>query len=251
MKKNILISSINLLSLLIFIFAKLDAEMYLKDNLKKSKKGDFIVTAQSKSYTLLHISDIKDDNLIIEEISIPSNKLCLPEGSWKSWVQNGAPHHTSWVMFSIDLPSGGIKNFYTFSQYGWQEIAQPDNFLSTLLNLRLEKIPENERKKVGPIPRDGRPDHRTLWQPRMTFEGKTYTNVLFDAWRTHWPKDNSELSNRLIEIYIPEDNLSFPAYFPYWLQISGMVGKAKVRIIDSGSGLVSPRSKNLFRIFLE
>lgn len=242
MKENILVNSLKYIILLIFIFTNLDAEIYLRDNLRKAKKGDFIVTSQSKSYTLLLIQNVKDDNLTIEEISIPSNKLCLPDGSWKGWVQNGAPDHTSWVLYSIDLPSGQIKNFYSANQDGWQEIVPPDNFLSTLLNLRLEKIPLEDRKKVGPTPRDGRPDRRKVWQPRMTFEGKTHADVVFDAWHTHWPKDNSELSNRLIEIYTPEDNSTYPAYFPYWLQISGMVGKAKVRIIDSGSGLTSPKA---------
>ncbi len=241
--KNLL-SFVKFHVILILIFTNLEAspsQLYLRDNLNKAKKGDYIVTSQSKSFTLLHIYDKQDNNLTIEEISVPSNKLCLQEGSWKQWIGFGAPNHTSWVMFSIDLPTGQIKKFFTFSQERWHEMSQADNFLSTLLNLRLEKIPLDDRKRVGHIPNDGRPDRRSHWQPRMTFEGKTYNDVSFDAWRTRWPKDNSELSGRVIEIYTPEDNDLYPAYFPYWLQISGIIGKAKVRIIDSGSGLISPR----------
>ena len=44
----------------------------------------------------------------------------------------------------------------------------------------------------------------------------------------------------MIEVYVPHESNKYPAYFPYWLQISGMVGKAKVRIVDSGSQLASP-----------
>lgn len=208
--------------------------------MKKAKKGDFIVTAQSKNYTLLHIYDKGETDLVIEEITVPQAKLCLPNGSWKAWVTGGGPNYTSWVMFDVDLPTGQIKKFYTFSKNGWTEAPQGDNFLSTLLNLRLEKIPLSERKRVGPPPNDG-PDLRSTWKPKVTFEGKTYGDVPFDAWETRWPKDNSELSGRLIEIYTPEASTHYPAYFPYWLQISGMIGKAKVRMIDSGTGLVSPR----------
>lgn len=241
MKRNILFNIAKIFIFLILIFTNLDAEIYLKDNLKKAKKGDFIVTSQSKSYTLLHIYDKKEDQLTLEEISIPATQLCLPNHSWKAWVQNGALHHTSWVMFTIDLQTGVIQKFYSFSKGGWHQKADADSFLSTLLNLRLEKIPDIDRKKVGLAPLDGRPDRRAFWQPRLIFDGQIQTGVSFDAWQTRWPKDTTELSGRFIEIYTPEANTHYPAYFPYWLQISGAIGKAKVRIIDSGTDLVSPR----------
>lgn len=217
----------------------LNAEIYLKDNLKKAQKDDYIVATQSKNYILLHIYDKKEGSLTIEEISVPQAQLSLPNGSWKAWVKEGAPHHTSWAMFEIDLATGSIIKFYRLTENGWQQTTQADTFLSTLLNLRLEKIPLHERKRVGPPQNDG-PDRRSLWKPKVTFEGKTYSDVPFDAWETRWPKDNSELSGRLIEIFTPEGTTHYPAYFPYWLQVSGMIGKAKVRMIDSGSGLTSP-----------
>jgi len=214
-----------------------DPKTHLKDNLRSAKPGDYIVTAQSKSFTVLHIYEKNGDTLTVEEISAPSVKLRLPTGSWKEWVLNGAPQHTSWVRYDIDLPTGIVKRFCTFSRNGWFETGQGDNFMSTLLNLRLEPIPLKERKRVGPPPSDGTPEWRSYWQPKMIFEGHEIKNVTFNALRTRWPKDGSDLSGKTIEIYIPEENDKYPSYFPYWLQINGMVGKAKIRIIDSGSNL--------------
>ena len=61
----------NLLLFLIAFVIPLHAEIYLRDNLKKAKKGDYIVTTQSKNYTLLHIYDKQDSSLSIEEITVP------------------------------------------------------------------------------------------------------------------------------------------------------------------------------------
>ncbi len=99
-------------------------------------------------------------------------------------------------------------------------------------------IPKNG--DFGPKPFSG-PDMRPVWQPRLIIEGKPDDGVAFDAWRADWPRDGSDLSNKTIEIYLPKDNQSYPSYFPYWLQINGTAGKAKIRIIDSGSNLQSPK----------
>ena len=50
----------------------------------------------------------------------------------------------------------------------------------------------------------------------------------------------ADLSNKTIEIYLPRNSQIYPTYFPYWLQVNGVAGKAKIRIIDSGSRLKSP-----------
>lgn len=212
--------------------------LFLKENLKRAKPGDFIATAQNKTYSVLHIYDKKDNILTIEEISVPMGKFSLKNFSWKRWVEQNAPKHTSWVMYNIDLNTAQMKEYFSFTKNGWYDMPQRDNFLSTLLNLRLEKIPPQERKKIG-FNLSGN-DRKGLWQPRMIVNGKAIEGVSFDAWRTHWPKDGTELSGKLIEVYVPEENEKYPSYFPYWLQISGMIGNAKVRIIDSGTQLVSP-----------
>lgn len=222
----------------------LHGDIYLKDNLGRAKPGDYIVTYQNKTFTLLHIYDKSPEGLTIEEITVPAQQM--PKSGkvlWKVWVQQDAPGHTSWVMYDVNLISGKVDQYYSCSKNEWYALTPSDNFLSTLLNLRLQLVPTSERKKVGPRPNDTFADRRRPWQPKMIVDGQVIEGINFDEWRTYWPKDNSDLSGRTIEVFLPEQGLGdqFPSYFPYWLQISGMIGKAKIRIIDSGSDLVSPK----------
>lgn len=228
---------------LIFIcsFLKADETLLLRDNLKKANPGDFIVISANKTDTLMHIYDKQNNVLTIEEISIPEVQRKKYPMNWKEWVSKNAPSNTSWVMYDIDISTGEMIRYYSFSKNGWFEIPDADNFISKLLNIRFKKLPDHLRKKVGQRPAPGSPDRRSFWQPRLVIDGKAIDGVPFDAWRTQWPKDNSELSGRTIEIFLPKDNTNYPSYFPYWLQISGGIGKAKIRIIDSGQNLKSPK----------
>lgn len=213
-------------------------ELILRNNLRNAQPGDYIVISASKTQTLLLIYAKNNPILTIEEIAIPENKRS-PQMSWKQWVTQGAPGNTSWVRFDIDLQTGKMLHYYSFTKKNWFEIPDADNFLSKLLNLKFTQIPENARKRVGPKPRSG-PEMRPLWQPQMIVDGQNIKGVLFDAWRTRWPRDGSDLSEKVIEVFLPQDSKRYPAYFPYWLQINGVIGKAKIRIIDSGSQLQSP-----------
>ncbi|MFI5344511.1 MAG: hypothetical protein ACHQUC_09850, partial [Chlamydiales bacterium] len=222
-----------------FCFGSMQAEnLYLKDNLQRAIPGDYVVVSSNKTITLMHIFGRQGEILTIEEIAMPESRK--PKMHWREWVQNHAPGSTSWVMYEIDLKSGRMLRYYSFTKRGWFEIAEADNFLSKLLNLRLNKIPDKDRKKVGMKIFSGSEESR-FWQPNLVVDGKIIRGVKFDAWRTRWPKDSSDLSGKAIEVYLPQDNQSFPSYFPYWLQIHGTIGKARVRMIDSGSGLESPK----------
>lgn len=225
---------------LVGVFGPLHAEeLILRHNLQRAQLGDYIVISANKTQTLLLIRNKRDHILTIEEIAVPESKRS-PSISWREWVTMGAPENTSWVMYDIDLKTGKMVHYYSFTKKNWFEIPDADNFLSKLLNLRFVKISEQARKRVGPKPRSG-PELRPLWQPRMIVEGKNIQGVMFDAWRTRWPSDGSDLSGKAIEVYLPRDSQTYPAYFPYWLQITGVIGKAKIRIIDSGSKLQSPK----------
>lgn len=213
-------------------------QLSLKDNLKRAIPGDFLVISASKTITLLHIYQKIGANLIVEEIAIPEGRKSQ-NLSWREWVQQNGPGNTSWVMYEVDLSTGRIIRYYSFSKKGWFEISEADNFLSKILNLHLTPIPDKERKKVGT--KIFANDDSRFWQPCMVVDGKIIRGVKFDAWRTRWPKDNSELSGKVIDLYLPQDNQAYPSYFPYWLQINGVIGRARVRIIDSGSGLISPK----------
>lgn len=216
-------------------------EIYLRDNLMRANPGDYLITAQGSHYTLLLIRDKSAETLTIEEITIPGERLPEETTPWRQWVETGAPGHTAWVVYEIAPGSGEMRAFFSFTKNGWCQIGDADNFLGTLLNLKLLRMDNSSRRRVGPMPREGFKDQRPFWNPPVVVEGKTIPNVPFQVWKTRWPKDGSELSGRTIEIYLPKEGSKYPSYFPYWLQIGGVVGKAKVRIIDSGFKLQSPR----------
>lgn len=213
---------------------------YLRDSLSLAQKGDFIVTLQGKMHTLLHIHSIAYPKMVIEEISVPKHAIPHYPFSWKQWVHDQAPHHTAWSMYEIDLESGDLLEFYSFSEKGWAELSSGNHFLSTMLFLQLHKVKSWDRKRVGPTPNPGEMDRRRTWHPRLTVEGEVVPGLEFNAWRTYWPKDGSELSGKLIDLYLPKDSNSPLAYFPAWLEVSGTIGRAQLRIIDSGKGLSSP-----------
>lgn len=212
--------------------------LILRDNLRKAQKNDFIVTSSNKNQTVLRICSQGNERLLLEEITVAESKKITQMYSWKDWIANGAPFHTSWIMYEIDLTDGQILRAYSFTKQGWLKIADGDNFLSKLLTLRFWKVPDEKRRRVGRGPRN---ESRPLWQPLMIVEGHQIDGVSFDAWKGQWPKDGGDLSGKIIEVYLPQESSSYPGYFPYWLEISGLVGKAKIRIIDSGHDMHSPK----------
>lgn len=218
-------------------------EIYLRDNLMRANPGDYLVTAQGSQYTILLIRDKTADTLTIEEVSIPGERFPDEVTSWRQWIEQGAPGNTSWVVYDIAPASGKMRHFFSFTRNGWCDITDADNFLGKLLNLRLVRMNTNTRRRVGPMPREGCADKRPFWNPKVVVEGKTIQDVRFDVWKTRWPQDGSELSGKNIEVYLPQEGDKYPSYFPYWLQIGGVIGKAKVRIIDSGFRLRSPKPK--------
>jgi hypothetical protein len=219
-----------------------ECKQILRDNFSKARSGDFLVTAQGSNFTVMHIRDKVGNNLVMEEITAPANRIPRNQFTWRQWIEAGAPGHTSWMIYDLDISSGNMKEAFSYTKNCWFNIPEADNFLSKLLNLDFSVIPIENRKRVGPTTRDASGNYlRGVWNPRMIVDGHEIKNVKFSAWKTLWPNDGSELAGKAIEVYIPEESDQYPSYFPYWLQISGMIGKAKVRVVDSGSGLMSPK----------
>jgi len=207
-----------------------ETSFYLRENLKKANRGDYLVTMQGKTFTLYHIKKIEEPLIFIEEVSIPSLKFQAMGCLFRTWFTEGAQNNSSRSMYAIDLNSGQMTNSYAFMNDIWVEKPLSNVFLSTLLNLHLNPIPLSERKKIGG-------NGNGYWQPKLVFDGQWIKNAPFYAWATRWPDDNSELSGKTIEVYLPENSDLYPAYLPYWLEISGVVGSQKIRIVDSGKNL--------------
>lgn len=211
--------------------------LYLRENLFRANPGDYLVTMQNKNYTVLVIRSKENGELSIEEITIPTCRISGNNMSWRTWVQQGAPGNTSWVMYTVELATGDIVRNYSFTRNQWVTIPQAQNFLSTLLNLQFKAVADRDRKRAGVTPSGDSRDRRSFWQPKLILDGRVIEGVTFDAWKTRWPKDGTDLSGKIIEVYVPNESDKYPSYFPYWLQVSGVVGNAKVRIVDSGTGL--------------
>jgi hypothetical protein len=213
--------------------------------MRQAIAGDFLVTVQNSNYTLFLISSADEQRLVVEEISIPEKAWKSKKYTWASWVAKGAPGHTSWVCYDIDLATGQLSDYYSFSRKGWLQVTDMDQFLTTLLKVKFHDITSEKRRKKGHAPSRGAHDHRPIWHPPLVFEGKQIADVSFRAWEATWPKDGSDLAGSTITVYLPETAGTFPTYFPYWIEVSQKIGSGKLRIIDAGKQLSSPKQRPL------
>ena len=200
--------------------------------LQEAEKGDYVVTSQNKSFTLWHVIDHHTDSLIIEEVTLPKktwNKLSL---TWKEWLAKKAPKNNSWVMYELDLKTGKILEYYSFTRRAWIDTNISAEFLHSLLKLSFLPVPRSQRKNLG--------IGGHLWQPPLTVEGERVRQATFEAWSAKWPKDGSELANKIMEAYFPEKSKDYPYYFPYWLWVKGQYGRIHMRVYDSGKHMSSP-----------
>ncbi len=206
----------------------------LKEKLASGNPGDYVVTLQSKMYTVLLIREISEMAITLEEISIPAADILDSKMSWKNWIEKKAPGHTSWSSYTIDFKTSTMLESYSYSKETWLYANDPHNFLANLLSLSLKKTPEDRRKRIGPSPNLGEDDYRKLWNPPVVFEGKTLEKAPVSVWTARWPKDGTLISDCDVELYFGD----FP--FPYWIEIKSPHYSVAIRSIDSGHKLQSP-----------
>lgn len=220
-----------------------ESRMKLKEKLSEAIPGSYLVIEQNKTYTFLHVFDKTDRTLVIEEVSIPAARFAQNGMNWKEWFESGAPGHTSWMMSQINLQTGQFEETFSYTHQGWIDLSDSNPFLTTLLNLTFYEIPESQRRRIGRPPPHHKADTRPFWNPRLIVDNEIIAHSPFIAWKGRWPADGSDLSRKIIEIYLPypQQNLNCPTYFPYWLEVEGKIGSAKVRVIDSGMDAASPK----------
>jgi len=205
----------------------------LKEKFINADEGDFVVITQNENSSILFIRNKENPLITFEEISFPSHKIGKIQ--WQKWIDEGAPGATSWIFFTIDLQKGSLVKAYSYTHQTWIRGLQKESFLTQLLNLSLIPIEENERKRIGPPPVSDEVDRRPIWHPAICFEGKKIVKPLCEAWKTNWPQDESELSEKKIDLYFSKIHPRFP--FPVWLQISDGMGSFKIRVLDAGKNL--------------
>jgi hypothetical protein len=221
-------------------------ELRLKGKLAEAQPGSYLVLEQNKTFTFFHVHDRFDNKVIIEEVSIPAASCPSKQMDWKQWFERGAAGHTGWMISRIDLQTALFEETFSFTHKGWVDMRDTNPFLTTLLNLSFKTVSEADRRRVGLPPGYNKTDHRPIWNPRLVVEGQIQEDVSFSAFRARWPSDGSELSHKYIEIYLPNvdaksEASSYPLYFPYWLEIEGKIGSAKIRVVDSGMNARSPK----------
>jgi hypothetical protein len=226
-----------LLSILLFFTTSLSA-LTLKDKFINAQIGDYIVTEQSKNYSLLFVRSITENTIIFEEITAPVKEVASSKTNWHDWILARAPSHTSWISYEIDLNKNHLKESFSYTQNGWLYLQDSDYLLAKLLTLSLERVPETERKRIGPAPSSDESDTRALWNPSLVIEGKKIAKTRSEVWRGKWPDDETLLAGCSIHLYFDANRPNFP--FPYWIEIQSSHYALKVRTIDSGTGLASP-----------
>lgn len=230
-----------IIALLVFLpfcgFSITLKEKFISNSLEESL-GYFIVTEHQKNLSFIRAHSIDPPFLFIEEINIPRHLIGNQQIDWANWLKKKAPNHTSWLLYRIDLQEGKMMDCYSFSRESYIAVSEQNSFLATLMLLNLEEVPMHDRKKIGPKPPQDMPDTRKLWNPSKIYEGKKIPNAHFMMMRTKWPKDDTDLAGRWIDLYFDEDQPKFP--FPYWVEIGDGHNVFKLQVIDSGKNLYFP-----------
>ena len=235
----------HLLARVLCLFALLLSFSFkMADRLLEGQEGDYLITEQDNIYSILLIRSLQKNAILLEEVSIPSHLINLSSIHWKSWIKQGAPGHSSWIQYEIDPQTLKLLEGYSFSKKGWLYLEDSERFLSNLLSLSLANIPPTDRKKIGPLPRDGEEDRRPLWTPSFHIEGVKQSKSPCEVWKGLWPKDDSLLSSCQITFYFPlQQNIPFPI----WIEASNGHLQYRIRCVDCGNGMTSPRSKMIPR----
>lgn len=199
-----------------------------------AKPGQYMVLSLNRHYNFLKIIGLDAQKLVLEEIAISWSKRDRQKEDWKQWRQRGAPGNHLWLETTIDLQTGEILSTYSHTHQSLVSSEKRENFFSTLLTLKAQKIPQERRRKLGPAPKIDSKDTRPLWQPKLVFEGKELQSASFEAFEAQWPKDRSELSGKRLFFYLPQ-RTSAPAFLPHFIEVSALAANSVVQAVDSGN----------------
>lgn len=220
---------------LFLFFMPLLPALTLKERLIEGEIGSYVVTEQRELASLLHLHSKGEGHLLLEEVSIP---LSQAKGvAWKEWLEGGAPGHTAWTLYEVDLKEVRITRCYSFTQKGWMRTEELTAFFIPFISLELHPFSEEEQLARGPSKRAGEVDRRP-WAPPQIVAGVKQPLPDYEVYTTTWIADQSELSKQPLLLYLDKRESHFP--FPYWVQTGDGAIKFKVRAIDSGRGLRSP-----------
>lgn len=212
-----------------FIITSLFSES-LKEKFLTAEQGSYIAFENQNTISCLIFHSIKNDKLYLYEISFPSSHL--KEGfDLKKWLLNKAEDSSSFVIYSINMNSNTIEDCFSFTRKSYINISDQGSFLPKLLKLELKPVADDQRKKIA-LKAGEIQEKPKFWNPPKIVEGCKIQERHFDVFKTSWPLDDSELSNKPIVMYFDKENKTFP--FPYWIEIGQGHICHKLRAKDSG-----------------
>ncbi len=220
---------------LLVIFTKgYSDDNLFKKRLKNAKKGDFIIYEYNKLYSCLCVFEINLENnkITLEEITIPKTNF-NKKISFREWIEKKAKGSTSWTLYEIDLINNKIIDTYSVLRECFMDLNDQVSIVAKLLELKLNKLKDSDRKKIGP-PSLEEVDKRALWNPPKYVDGKRIKRAKFDVYRSIWPDDSSELSLKRFDIYFDDDFV-----FPYFIEINNGHMSYMIKALDSGRDLNS------------
>lgn len=210
--------------LLLFLFPITLFSNFFEDRISYAKEGDFVIYEKDKNSSLLILQEINNQKIILEEITFPSylkNRITDP----KKWLDKNAPGHTSFRAYTIDRKSLELIEAYSYKDKGHLIIDQQSFFLSKLLSLELQEVPDLKRRKTGDYTiKTNRPN----WNPPVVIDGKRQRKPC-KAFIANWPKDGSKLENKKIELYFAENT-----FFPVWIELEA--ARINIPFITTNSG---------------
>ena len=195
-----------------------------KERLLNAQVGDYVVTEYQEVLSMLRVHSVKGDLVTLEEVNVPWHQM-RGKSNFKGWLQNGAKGQTSWIRYTLDLKENKMVECFSPTRDAYLDTS--DSLITELLSLKMTRIADHDRKRVGPPPLDGQ-DTRSFWTPMITREGVRKKPVSVEVWQTKLPIGDTPLSGKIIDLYFEE---SLP--FPYWIQIHD--GALRMRMIDSGT----------------
>ena len=199
----------------------------VKDKIYEGSVENYVIYEHNRSALALVIHRLESDRLTVEEIATSVN--AKPSHlTWQVWLEQGAPGHTSWLIYDLDPTTGKLFDAYSFSKGCFVTLQDQAPMTAILLEAKLTPIPDALRKRVGAKPSAAAFTDRAIWQPPLFINGKKEKSPL-DAFASSWPDDTSEFSKKDLTLYYGK-NLPFPC----WIEISR---EHKLRAIDMGKKL--------------
>lgn len=201
----------------------------LGDSLKNGEKGDYVVYEEGKTAVLFHIFESSSNTLVIEEIHAPSSKIKRYIDDIPAWVENRAPHHTSWLLFELDKTTMKILEVYSASKKNFLKKEEIGSLFEVLAGRPLTLVEENLRKT--------RKKDKKIFSPTKGVKGKKLLNIEADLYQGSWPKDRSIIENAKLFLYFDKKE---PTTFPYSIEVTkGGKKNVKFNQLDQGKGLHS------------